>query len=268
MRADLLSVSGDGTNLNFSMIGSGQVVVNLQKTGTPTVTGATVVSQNGNLLTLQLDGLGQHDVAIIDPPAAPTEMVSSIAFSADSGASKTDFITNVAAQTISGNLSAPLVTGDLVRISLDNGATWRAATASVGSTAFLLAGVTLSGSDTLLAEVMNSGGASSAPFAQPYVLDSTAPAAPTTPDLTDASDLGVSNKDNITSKNTPTFTGTAEANRYGNTVRRRHSTGHDRCDGRQLDDHHAGPGGRNAHHHLKRHGSGRQRQSGHGWPGR
>src|SRR5207248_1250418 len=39
--------------------------------------------------------------------------------------------------------------------------------------------------------------------------------APATPDLTDASDSGASNTDNITSATSPTFTGTAEA---GSTV--------------------------------------------------
>ena len=47
------------------------------------------------------------------------------------------------------------------------------------------------------------------------IIDTTAPAAPSIPDLDAASDLGVSNTDNITSDNTPTFTGTAEA---GSTV--------------------------------------------------
>ena len=38
------------------------------------------------------------------PP--PTEVVTTVAFSADTGASATDFVTNAAAQTISGTLSA------------------------------------------------------------------------------------------------------------------------------------------------------------------
>ena len=58
-----------------------------------------------------------------------------------------------------------------------------------------------------------------APYAQFYptlgnnraiVVDTTVPAAPSTPDLVDASDLGSSNTDNLTSDFTPTFTGTAE----------------------------------------------------------
>src|SRR5689334_11015583 len=41
--------------------------------------------------------------------------------------------------------------------------------------------------------------------------DTSAPAAPSTPDLAAASDSGISNTDNITNVTTPTFTGTAEA---------------------------------------------------------
>ena len=44
------------------------------------------------------------------------------------------------------------------------------------------------------------------------VVDNIAPAAPSTPDLATASDSGNSSTDNITKVNTPTFTGTAEAN--------------------------------------------------------
>jgi hypothetical protein len=44
------------------------------------------------------------------------------------------------------------------------------------------------------------------------VLDTTAPAAPSAPDLAAGSDSGVSNTDNITTVTTPLFTGTAEAN--------------------------------------------------------
>ena len=43
-------------------------------------------------------------------------------------------------------------------------------------------------------------------------VDRDAPAAPSTPDLSAASDSGASSSDNVTNDNTPTFTGTAEAN--------------------------------------------------------
>ncbi|WP_297337902.1 PKD domain-containing protein, partial [Algoriphagus sp.] len=44
------------------------------------------------------------------------------------------------------------------------------------------------------------------------ILDLTPPVSPSVPDMTEASDTGVSNTDNSTADKTPTFTGTAEAN--------------------------------------------------------
>lgn len=44
------------------------------------------------------------------------------------------------------------------------------------------------------------------------VIDTTAPGAPSTPDMTSGTDSGTSNTDNLTNDTTPTFTGTAEAN--------------------------------------------------------
>ena len=90
-----------------------------------------------------------------------------VAFSADTGSSATDFVTNVAAQTISGTLSAALAAGDVVQVSLDNGTTWLAATAATGATTFSLAGVTLTGSNTLLARVANSDGVANAACRRP-----------------------------------------------------------------------------------------------------
>jgi hypothetical protein len=212
MRGDLLSVSGDGLNLDFSMMGDGQVLIDLGQIGnsTPVVTGATSSNLAGDQLTLTLTGLGRHDVSVLMGTAAPpTEVVSSVSFSADTGASTTDFITNSAAQTISGSLSAALASGDVVQVSLDYGATWQTATAA--GTGFSLSGVTLTGSNTLIARVENASGVASAALSQAYVLDQTSPAAPSTPDLTAASDNGVSNTDNVTSITTPTFVGTAEA---------------------------------------------------------
>ena len=111
-------------------------------------------------------------------PRPPTTTVATAAFSADTGASSTDLITKVAAQTVSGTLSANLASGETVQVSLDNGATWVTATASVGSSAWSLSGVTLTGSDTLKARVSDAAGNSGAVWSNAYVLDTTAPIAP------------------------------------------------------------------------------------------
>jgi hypothetical protein len=79
----------------------------------------------------------------------PTEVVSTLLFSADTGSSAIDFVTNTAAQTILGTLSAALGLGDVVQLSLDNGATWLAATATAGTATFSLPGVTLTATSRL-----------------------------------------------------------------------------------------------------------------------
>ena len=209
MRGDLLSVTGNGRDLSFAMDGTGQVVIDLETgTSAPIVTGATVVSDVGSHLTLSLTSTGENDVAVY---IAPTEFVTTVSLSTDTGSSATDFITNTAAQTISGTLSSALLAGDVVKVSLDGGTTWQTATVAAGATTFSLAGVTLLGSGTLKVQVENSYGMASTALVQAYVLDQTPPAAPTTPDLTAASDSGVSSTDNVTNDTTPTFTGTAEA---------------------------------------------------------
>lgn len=65
-RAELLSVTGDGTNLAFSAVGEGKLVVDLKNPAglSVSVTGAEIVSLAGDRLELNLVGLGQHDVAV------------------------------------------------------------------------------------------------------------------------------------------------------------------------------------------------------------
>jgi len=73
-RAELLSVSGDGANLNFSIVGDGEVTIDLKNPAGSVVqvTGATVKSLTGDRLVLDLGPTGQHDVSILLTNAAPT----------------------------------------------------------------------------------------------------------------------------------------------------------------------------------------------------
>lgn len=66
MRASLISLSGDGHDLSFSVEGEGKVVIDLKAPGTDwtTVKGATVTSLVGEILTLDIGSIGQHDVTI------------------------------------------------------------------------------------------------------------------------------------------------------------------------------------------------------------
>ena len=106
---------------------------------------------------------------------APTTTISTVSFSTDTGTSATDFVTKTAAQSISGTLSANLLAGELVKVSLDNGSTWAVANAAVGSTAFSLTGVTLTASNTLKVWVEDAAGNQGTIKTQAYTLDIVAP---------------------------------------------------------------------------------------------
>ncbi|MCX6074255.1 MAG: Ig-like domain-containing protein, partial [Campylobacterales bacterium] len=106
---------------------------------------------------------------------APTTTITTQAFSSDTGTSSTDFITKIAAQTISGTLSANLVSGEIVQVSLDNGSTWTSATTSVGANTWSLSGQTLTSSNTLKVKVSDTVGNDGSIASQGYVLDTTAP---------------------------------------------------------------------------------------------
>lgn len=171
---------------------------------------------NSNVMTSGTNGTVYLDNIVVAAQAtsgatAPTTTVLSASLSADSGTSASDFVTNTAAQTISGTLSANLANGESVEVSYDGGATWSNATSfTVGSNTWSTT-TTLSGSNTFEARVTNSGGSSTA-YTHTYSLDTSSPAAPGTPDMTSGTDSGASNTDNITSDTTPIFSGTATAN--------------------------------------------------------
>jgi len=139
----------------------------------------------------------------------PATQVVAAALSNDSGASATDMITSQANQIISGVLSASLGAGEQVYVSLDNGQSWTTASATVGSNTWSLA-ATLGGSGVLQVRVIDAAGNAGTAYTHAYVLDTTAPAAPSTPDLDAGSDTGISNGDDITGNTMPTFSGSAE----------------------------------------------------------
>ena len=118
--------------------------------------------------------LGANKNIVIDT-VAPTTTAASVAFSADTGSSSTDLITNTTAQTISGTLTANLASGESVQVSLDNGFTWATASASPGSPNWSLAGQTLIASDTLKVRVVDAAGNVGTAVSFSYVLDTSVP---------------------------------------------------------------------------------------------
>jgi hypothetical protein len=171
---------------------------------------AVAVDAAGNTSAISA---GQLVVIDRTPPATT---VDSVKLSDDTGTSVTDMITSKEEQTVSGTLNANLASGERVMVSIDNGASWTAATASEGGKTWELAGVTLHANDTLQVRVVDLAGNAGTAATHAYTVDKVGPAAPSAPDLDTGSDSGSSHTDNITSVTTPAFSGTAEA---GATVR-------------------------------------------------
>ena len=171
-----------------------RAVVNAANTDT---TIATTGLAAGSYVLYAVDGAGNVSVAsagIVSLQATPVAVANSIAFSEDTGTSDADFITRVALQDLSGTLSAPTIAGERVEVWI--GGQWITATHTVGSTDWSLDGQTLAGNGSLQVRVSNDV-ASSAPLAQAYAIDLTAPAASAT-GVVFSSDSGYSSTDRVT----------------------------------------------------------------------
>ncbi|GAB3404778.1 Ig-like domain-containing protein [Massilia agilis] len=181
--------------------------------GTTLTWDGVTLANGANAIKFKVSDLAGNDGAVstqsytVDS-SAPSTSIASAQFSFDSGVSPADFITNGAAQTIMGALSAGLAAGEAVWVSLDNGGTWSAATVS-GNT-WILGGVTLSGSSTLKVKVSDVAGNDGPVYTQAYVLDTVAPAA-ALGSLQLSADSGSSSTDFITRTAAQTITATLSA---------------------------------------------------------
>ena len=119
-RNELVSITGDGTNLSFQIVGEGRVVIDLANVAgaAPVVTGAGIVSQVGDILTLDVGAIGTHEVAV----NLPTPNVAPVITSNGGNAA--------AAISYAENGTAPLATvtatdadvGQSLSYSIDDGA--------------------------------------------------------------------------------------------------------------------------------------------------
>ena len=135
---------------------------------------------------------------------APTAVATVTALSADTGTAG-DFITSVAAQTVSGTFTGTLAAGEKIQVSADGGTTWVDAI-PVGST-WSASGVTLSaGPGTLAVRTIDTASNTTTGSGHSYTLDSVAPTAVATVTALSA-DTGTAG-DFITSVAAQTVSGT------------------------------------------------------------
>ncbi|MFZ6736076.1 choice-of-anchor U domain-containing protein, partial [Undibacterium sp. Ji42W] len=142
------------------LTGDGTLGLNLKNAGTGIVDTASLALNGG--FTGQLYQVDH---------TAPTTGIGSVRLSNDDGASNTDFITTISDQTISGSLSAGLVAGETVQVSLDNGTSWINALATIGGTTWSLPNQLLAGNNTLKVRVADLAGNSGATFSQTYSIN-------------------------------------------------------------------------------------------------
>jgi len=142
------------------------------------------------------------DVAAPSAPSAPD-----LTSGSDTGHTSNDNDTSDNTPTVTGTAEADSIVNVYIGDVLVG-----TGTATGGAYSITLS-VLANGTHTVLATATDAAGnTSSSSSSLSLTIDAAAPSAPSTPNLADASDTGDSSSDDITSDNTPTVTGTAEAN--------------------------------------------------------
>ncbi|QZI68267.1 FG-GAP-like repeat-containing protein [Pseudomonas protegens] len=166
---------------------------------------ARVVNLAGNASTA---GTQAVNIDTSAPSASATIAISAV--TSDTGASSSDFTTSDNTLVFNGSLGTPLGAGEGVRISLDGGATWQAA--SVSGTTWSYdnsANVLADGTYNVQVQVIDTAGNVGQTASQNVLVDTTVPAASATIAFSAiTSDTGASSSDFVTSDNTLVFNGT------------------------------------------------------------
>ena len=145
---------------------------------------------------------------------APTQTISSIALSTDTGTYATDFITKTAAQTITATLDAALDTeaGDVLYASVNSGTSWTNITnTGIADLDISWKNVNLSsGENKIQLKVVDAAGNDGAVASQAYTLDTIAPTQKIS-SIDISVDTGTSDNDFITNTAEQTITATLSA---------------------------------------------------------
>ncbi|MFB2662928.1 Ig-like domain-containing protein, partial [Shewanella mangrovisoli] len=215
--------SGSGSSqLTFSytiQVGDNSPDLNYVGTNSLASNGGTIRDAAGNDATLTLatpgaaNSLGANKALVVDGVApnvtsiAPTGSPAANAASMDFAVAFDESVNNISTDDFT-LVTTGTASGSIASVSVTSGTSINVTVNSITGTGTLK--LNLNGS-TDIADAAGNGIAAYS-SGTTHSADRDAPAAPSTPDLDAASDTGASNTDNITSDNTPTFTGTAEAN--------------------------------------------------------
>ncbi|CAN7290677.1 Ig-like domain-containing protein [Phenylobacterium sp. LjRoot164] len=219
-----MQVNGTGVTVTSVVADSDAQAVRVGFTGTVLLAGDVVdvvytdPTAGDDLLAIQgLDGADAASfsrtlVAAIGRPGPSAPAAPTLDAGSDSGVLG-DRITNDTTPTVSGTVGA----NNTVKLYDTDGTTLLGTTTADGSGDWSITSSALSQGSHTLRVVQVDGASNASPLSSGLVvtIDTSAPAAPSAPDMTSGSDSGASSTDNITNIATPTFTGTAEA---GSTV--------------------------------------------------
>lgn len=178
----------------------------------PSVTASTLADGSHTITARSVDLAGNLSAAtsagltVTIDTVAPSSPVVAPDLTTDTGISGTDNITNDNTPAFAG----PVVANDIVRL-FANGNLVASDTSTPGGTYSITLTAQADGVYNMRAAFEDvAGNQSGAGPAVSVTIDTVAPSAPTVaPDLAASSDSGLSNTDNVTNDNTPTFTGTA-----------------------------------------------------------
>jgi hypothetical protein len=202
---------------------------------TPTIEGlaepgsTVTVTINGQTYTTTADPQGNWSVTvspaladgsytasvIATDPAGNMSQASTVSFEIDTTPPADPIITAPTANATLSNatptISGTAEPGSIVTVTI-NGQTYLTTADAQGNWSVSVSPALPDGSYTASVTATDASGNTSAASTISFKIDTTAPNAPSTPDLTTVSDSGASNTDNITADRTPTFTGTSEPN--------------------------------------------------------
>ena len=205
-KVSLPSFSGSGENGATVTLLDGATAIGTATVsgGAWSITASTALIEGANSITAkQTDVAGNISIASssLSVTLDTTAPAVTAALTSDTGASSSDSVTKIA--TLHGTGDANAV------VTLTEGVTPVGTTTADGTGAWSFTPVLSDGAHTISASETDTAG-NTGTVSIAFTLDTTAPAAPSAPDLLALSDSGASSTDNITNVSLPSFSGTGE----------------------------------------------------------